>query len=130
MKKCVALFLCLLLACLSVSVAFAATKFEYSSDQTEDLLAWSLPAQSDGNAWHLTWTSHNLGTGSGKCRAVVRIFAGKGIYASAQYLYSSPSEAYHDYNPGYGQGKKDTYIGGRKDNRDSGKLTVSGTFYN
>lgn len=126
MKKIVATVLSVVLLC-SASLASASTSFSYTGSETTDFIQWSQPAESTGANWHLTWTKCNL---SSTKRAVVRVYAAPGVYASSLYVYSSASTAYHPYKSGYGQGKANTYLGGRKDNRDTGTIIVSGEFYN
>ena len=129
MKRLVAALSAVLCSTLIATSAMAAVDFSYSSAQTKDMVRWSDSAESSGTRWHLTWDVNNSNISSTH-RAAIRIYAGPGDYASALYVYSSYSTSYHNYYSGYGQGKKNTYIAGRLDNRDSGTLTVKGRFYN
>ncbi|MDO4838154.1 MAG: hypothetical protein Q4B32_07140 [Clostridia bacterium] len=126
MKKIFALVLCLVAVC-SFTLASASTAFSYSGNEKVNFIQWSQPAESTGNYWHIVWGKNNL---SSTKRAVVRVYAAPGVYASSLFVYDSPSTAYHPYKSGYGQGKSNTYLGGRMDNRDSGELNVKGEFYN
>ncbi len=126
MKKIFALVLCLVTV-FSFTLASASTSFSYRGSEKVDFIQWSQPAQSSGKNWHITWGENNL---SSTNRAVVRVYAAPGVYASSLFVYSSPSSAYHPYKSAYGQGKSTTYLGGRMDNRDSGSLNVAGTFHN
>ncbi len=126
MKKFFALILCLVAVC-SFTLASASTTFSYSGNEKVTFTQWSQPAQSSGKNWHITWGANNL---SSTNRAVIRVYAAKGVYASSLFVYSSPSSAYHPYKTAYGQGKANTYLGGRMDDRDSGRLDVTGEFHN
>lgn len=126
MKKFFALFLCLVAVC-SFTLASASTTFSYSGNEKVNFIQWSQPAKSTGKNWHITWGTNNL---SSTNRAVVRVYAAPGVYASSLFVYSSPSTAYHPYKSAYGQGQSTTYLGGRMDNRDSGELNVKGEFHN
>lgn len=126
MKKFFALVLCLVTVC-SFTLASASTPFSYSGNEKVNFIRWSQSDQSSGKNWHITWDDCNL---SSTNRAVVRVFAAPGVYASSLFVYSSPSTAYHPYKSGYGQGKSNTYLGGRMDDRDSGSITVKGQFHN
>lgn len=126
MKKIIASVLLVVLVC-TASLASAATRFSYTGSETTDFIQWSQPAESTGSNWHLTWENCDL---SSTKRAVVRVYAAPGVYASSLYVYSSASTAYHPYKSGYGQGKANTYLGGRMDNRDTGTISVLGWFHN
>ena len=126
MKKFVTLVLAIVLVCVA-SCSLAATDFQYKGSETVEFKAWSKPATSSGANWHMTWTKCNL---SSTNRAVVRIYAGTGVFASAKFVYSSASTKYHPYNDGYGKGKAATYVGGKMDDRDDGEIDVKGKFYN
>lgn len=126
MKKIIASVLLVVLVC-TASLASASTPFSYRGSEKVGFIQWSQPAESTGNYWHITRGDNNL---SSTKRAVVRVYAAPGIYASSLFVYDSPSTAYHPYKSGYGQGKSNTYLGGRMDNRDSGELNVEGNFYN
>lgn len=126
MKRIIASVLLVMLVS-TASLAFASTSFSYKGSEKVDFIQWSQPAQSTGNYWHIVWGNNNL---SSTKRAVVRVYAAPGVYASSLFVYDSPSTAYHPYKSGYGQGKSNTYLGGRMDNRDSGELNVKGEFYN
>lgn len=129
MKRFLAILLVFICSMVLTANALAATNFSYSGSQTTTMMSWSSPATSSGTRWHLTWDTVNSNVSSTK-RAVIRIYAGPGDYASSLYVYNSFSTAYHSYNSGYGEGKKETYIGGRLDDRDSGTLKAYGIFYN
>lgn len=124
-KRFVALMLCILIVGGTVS-ALAEMPFKYTGDETVIFENWTGYGKSSGKSWHLTWSNQNL---SSRNRAVVRIHAGYDA-ASASWVYSSASTSYHPYNPGFGYGNRDVQMRGRMDNRDSGKINVSGTFYN
>lgn len=126
MKKIFALVLCLVTV-FSFTLASASTHFSYTGSETTNFIRWSDSDKSTGSKWHLTWESCDL---SSTKRAVVRVYAAPGVYASSLYVYSSASTAYHPYKSSYGQGKANTYLGGRMDNRDTGTINVSGWFHN
>ena len=129
MKKFIALFLCILTVFSSVC-AIAETQIYWSGSVTSGSPAWSTPAESTGTSWHIEWgDGTNIASNR---RAVVRIKAADGSYASSLFVYSKKSTAYHKYISTYAQGKAKTYASGRLDDRDGaqGPLTVTGYFFN
>lgn len=127
MKKAIVFVLAAVLVLCCIASASASTSFSWSGSTTSGFPRWGDDQTSSGAKWHIDWdSSSNI---SSSRRAVVRILS-NGNYASSLFVYSTLSSNYHPYKDGYGYGLADTYIAGRLDDRDSGTLTVSGTFYN
>lgn len=128
MKKFVALVLCMLTV-FSAVCAVAETQIYWTGNDTSSFHTWSSPAVSSGTSWHFEW-GEGTNIASNR-RAVVRIKSGTN-YASALYVYSKKSTAYHKYISTYAQGKATTYASGRLDDRDGAQapLTVTGYFFN
>ncbi len=135
MKKFLALVLCTMMIFAVASEAFAATKFNLSTDLMSGFPCWTEPAVSTGKNWHIEWDAEATNIQSDR-RAVVRALSEDGnSYASSLFVYSSESEAYHPYKAAYinsGNSQIKTRVGGRKDDRDgaAGTLFLVGYFFN
>lgn len=128
MKKVLTVILCVMIMSM-VTCAFAETKIEWNGSDTVNLHSWSSPATSSGARWHIEWgNSTNIASDR---RALVRVHSGYDA-ASASWVYSTKSTAYHDYNSGFGYGLRNTELWGRLDNRDGARapLKVDGYFFN
>lgn len=130
MKKFWGFVICIVMVLSMLSVAYANVTFSFSTTQTSGFPIWKDDYQwSNGKNWHFTWTGDtNLAS---NCRAVVRIRASDGRYASALWVYSWQSTNYHPYSDFAAYGNAETTPSGRLDDRDIGQtLIVEGTFYN
>ena len=128
MKKIISAIVCIIMVC-TVTCVYAETSIYWNGSDTVDFHSWTEPAQSSGARWDIEWGSRtNIASNR---RAVVRVHCGYDA-ASATWVYSSKSTAYHDYNDGFGYGACDTELRGRLDNRDSAQapLIVNGSFFN
>lgn len=128
MKKLISLMMCLVIVLGIVASASAQTWFFYQGNNSHTFTAASSPAPSTGKRWHMWW--HPSSNQSPTNRVVIKIYAGKGIYASSTWVYSTKSEKYHDYYSQYAYGQANTYVGAKLDDRDNGNLFVGGWFYN
>ncbi|MGI6215275.1 MAG: hypothetical protein ACOYIT_05305 [Christensenellales bacterium] len=130
MKKISVLLLCALVLCIAASAsAYDPSYFNkevYSITNLKTLT--SPPKSSTGKNWHIEWGS--AANMESYRRAVVRVHAGYNA-ASATWVYSTKSSAYHPYKTGYGNGGAKVELRGRLDNRDGdyAPIILQGYFF-
>jgi hypothetical protein len=132
MKKISVLLLCALVLCIAASALasepYEASPFDESTSSITTFLTLTSPARSTGKNWHIEWGKYaNMESNR---RAVVRVHAGYNA-ASATWVYSTKSSAYHPYKTGYGNGGAKVELRGRLDNRDgdNGAIRLQGKFF-